>query len=372
MGERVNEVYMRRCEAVKTMSDDALLDGSSYEYKLMKEMLSPDVLQTSKFSLSSPSRIEHPSHEKQLNSITQCPRIPNFLNSPAPTVGFVLRSNRQATEGKFSARELSITDLSSSVMEYKKEVESHENLKREELLNSQVALLEVYRNKIASNNVEIEELKQSYEQKLYQQKVELTEKHQAELEALREEERDRQFADQARIGAIKNKLKLKYETKIRAFQYDVENTRTALYNRKLQIEGSVERANREISTLRSQQESIERIHREEVSQKDKYISELQSIIKECKESKLQDEEWIRIGVEIAALVIHMHEKGRPLSTEDLEVTELYKYLKLNSSDPFGSSRKKDEASLQSIVPTAYLKKALQSSKKLIQSTQMKK
>jgi hypothetical protein len=78
---------------------------------------------------------------------------------------------------------------------------------------------------------------------------------------------------------------------------------------------------------------------------------------------MQDEELIRTGVEIAALVIHMHQKGRPLSTEDLDVDELYKYLNMNNTTTGAADdKRKNQVSTQSIVPTAYLQKALQSSK----------
>eukprot|EP00661_Eupelagonemidae_sp_cell13_P005500 gene5500-771_t len=242
------------------------------------------------------------------------------------------------------------------------EVEAHENKKREELLSSQVALLEVYRNKIASNNVIIEEVKQEYEQKLYQQKTELNLKHEEELEALREEEKARQFTDHIRVGAIKDKLKEKYENKIRAFQQDVEDTRTALYNKKLQIQGAVDHANREITSLRLQQESTARIHHDEIRQKEDHIAELQGLVNSYKESKKRDEEMIRRGVEVAALVIHMHQKAKPLSSAsgggDLDVDDLYKYL----SVPAASGQSKDDAGAQSIVPSAYLQKAMLSSK----------
>ena len=355
-------------------SDKDLLDGSSYEYKLSHDMLTspsssapPSALKhitqssISPFTPRSHSHSDHHSHPDSGPS-RECPRIPHFLNSPAPTVSFVLRQKQyEISNDHKDERDLSVADLTSSMFEYKKEIEHHEEKKREEMINGQLALLEVYRNKIASNVLAIEEVKQEYEQKLYQQKLELNEKHQAELEMLRQEERDRQFADRARIEAIKDKLKTKYEMKISAFQKDIEDTRTALSNKKLQIQGSVEHANREITTLKLQQESTERLHQKEIAQKDEHVQELQGVIKDYQTTKLKNEELIRSGVEIAALVIHMHEKGRPLSTEDLDVAEMYKYLNLESSGSL-DQRKDSDISLQSIVPTKYLQKAFQSSK----------
>ena len=356
-----------------SMSDEHLLDGSSYDYKLTKDMLG-----TSLTSLSSP----HNENTQPCSPSMKSPRIPNFLNSPSPTVSFALRekqygisngdstnNNHSTNSSNFNSRthDLAITDLGSSILGYKKEIQMQEGKKREELLNSQVSLLEVYRNKIASNNLAMEEMKQEYERKLYQQKVELNELHQAELHKLREEESNRQFTDQVRIGTIKDKLKSKYEIKIQAFQQDVEDTRTALYNKKLQIQGSVDYANREITTLRLQQESTQRIHQNEIQQKEDHITELQTLVAESKGTQMQNEELIRCGVEIAALVIHMHQKARPLSTEDLDVEELYKYLHVNSATtlPTGAGDKtKDQVSSQTIVPTAYLQKALGSSKVL--------
>mmetsp|Transcript_26517 Transcript_26517/g.49697 ORF Transcript_26517/g.49697 Transcript_26517/m.49697 type:complete len:363 (-) Transcript_26517:407-1495(-) len=358
------------------MTDEELLDGSSYHYKLTKDMLAASTSNNSVHSTqSSQPEPSSPSH--------QTPRIPAFLNSPSPQVSFALRQKQygigsdgggnhsSSLHNGGGSSALSTHDLGSSILEYKKEVESHENKKREELLSSQVALLEVYRNKIASNNVTIEEVKQEYEQKMYQQKTELTLKHEEELEALREEEKARQFTDHIRVGAIKDKLKEKYENKIRAFQQDVEDTRTALYNKKLQIQGAVDHANREITTLRLQQESTARIHHEEIQQKEDHISELQGLVNSYKESKKKDEEMIRRGVEVAALVIRMHQKAKPLSSAsggDLDVDELYKYL----SSPTASGQAKDDAGAQSIIPSAYLQKAMLSSKKLIQAREANK
>lgn len=260
---------------------------------------------------------------------------------------------------------MSMNDLGSSIMEYKKEIEQYESKKRGELLSSQVSLLEVYRNKIASSLVAIEEIKQEYEQKLYQQKIDLSKQHEAEMAALREEESNRQFTDHIRIGALKDKIKLKYENKIKAFQQDVEATKTALYNKKLQVQGSVEFANREITTLRLQQESTARLHQDEIKQQEGVIGELQARIKTLQSSELQHEEMVRLGVEVAALVVHMHHKGRPLCADDMDAVELYKHL--NQDRPAragaeGGGGGKDTSSSQTIVSTAYLQKALLSSK----------
>jgi hypothetical protein len=226
--------------------------------------------------------------------------------------------------------------------------------------------LEVYRNKIASNNLAIEVIKQEYEQKMYNQKAELNQLHQAELATLEKEESNRQFTDQVRIGAIKDKLKAKYASKIQAFQRDVEDTRTALHNKKLHIQGSVDRANREITTLRLQQESTARLHQDALKQREEHASELRATISDLQASKQRDEELIRNGIEIAALVIHMHQKARPLSTEDLDVEELYKYLNVTagaaSSAADGTTSSTVERSTRTVVPTAFLQKALQSSK----------
>ena len=403
------------------MSDENLLDGSSFAYKLTKDMLAspdpPSHSQPHSHTQSYPNTHTHSPSQSQPHSHTQStpyshtnspshspshshthshthspshgtPRIPNFLNSPPPQVSFILRQkqyNINTTESGVSdtgynphsltpsltqshtqshthtnstSGIFSLNDLTPTIHEYKKEIENFENKKREELLSSQVSLLEIYKNKIANNNVIIEEIKQEYEQKIYQQKMELNEKYEEEIKRLKEEENTRMFADRARIGVIKEKLKLKYEHKIQDFQQDVEDTRTALYNKKLQVQGAVDHANREITSLRLQQESTNRIHQEEIKQKESHISELQSIINSYKTDKMKDEEMIRKGVEIAALVIHMHQKSRPLESGDLDVDELYKYLNVTAAS---DGKSKDSAAAQTIVPTAYLQKAMQSS-----------
>lgn len=280
----------------------------------------------------------------------KAPRIPDFYDSPMPSLS--QSSNRK------SSSHLSVHDLGSSILEYKKRVEEYENKKRKEMLSGQSALLDVYRNKISNHQLAIEEIKQEYERKLYEQKTELIKHHEEELRHLHEEEANRQFANKARIGALKEKLKAKYEKKLQEFHRDMEQANAAVFEKKLQFQGAIEQLQRELSASQHQTESIKRIHQSEVEKKDGEILQLKA---QLEDHRSQDEEIIQLGVEIAALVVHMHQKGREADSNDLALSELY------DGDP--SAIKSDSKYGQHLVPTAYLRKALQKSKQVIQAKQ---
>lgn len=349
------------------MTDEDLLDGSSYEYKLTKEWMSSTMVPAASVTPGSDRISSGCLRLDTASPFMQSPRVPNFLHSPALAVSTSLREKQygiNGNNGKASlssnyflggdggSHDLKLNDLGSSISEYKREMEQHEGRRREDLLSSQVALLEVYRNQIASSKVTLEEMKQEYEQKLLLQREELCHQHQTELNALRDEEKSREFTNQVRIGTIKDKLKEKYERKIISFQKDIEDTRTSLYNKKLQVQGSVEFANREITALRLQQESSLRLHKDEIAQKDVQIAELSALVSRYKSSKFVDEELLRNGVEVAALVIHMHKRSKPLASHNMDT-------ELRNQQSTVTNTTKEEGSLQTIVPTAYLNKALQ-------------
>jgi len=272
-----------------------------------------------------------------------------------------------------SMKALSLSDLNSSDWQisqssvYHKEnnhLRDMEIRKREELKKYHSALVESYHNLTVKNKIQHEEQKQLYEKKLADLETKLMSEHTAAIEKMKNDYELRLTVSQAKLEAIEQDNKRKYENKLKDIYTSLETARNLHLKKQADSEKRLAAAHKEISFLKEKLASSTTSLRRDLKERDMRVEELGTMLKEAEMRRVREGEGRADEQEVAALVIHMYRTGRRLSTEDMTYAEIEAFVGEDyTPEAAGSSRIQSEF----VVSMASLERAYSTSKRIMKS-----
>lgn len=249
---------------------------------------------------------------------------------------------RSATKGKENTH--GTTPLENFDTVIKKIKEENDNLRlreaeeqriKDELVESRNLLLQKSQEEIAIMKLAQEEMKEKYEAKLLEQKEFYEGKLRSVVDGKELAHSLSNEAEKARLDAKEIKIKKKYETKLKDYEKLLKSALESCKEKQLSAVGALEEARHENQELRQQFEFKETLLRDEISLKDKRLTDIQQKLQVFSDVQKYGKIWKDNAVNISYAYIHLCSTS---TVEDEDNLSSY----LNSFDKIFASSTKDQ------------------------------
>ena len=205
-----------------------------------------------------------------------------------------------------------MTRILSSEPEYADD--NKELAQRELLLHSQNNLIELYKNEISKQKIEIMDMKERQHKELLDRERGLRLEFQKERDRIEVEQAARDISEVAKHETREIQVKAKYENKLKELLKSVIASKDSYENKKISMEASLHELRLELSTQQARADAREKALREELNLKDNRITEMKTVL-ELNLKQIEDE--LRYSKEnctqLALLVIQLCATAKSIS-----------------------------------------------------------